>query len=356
MASSQSDETIDSGRQLGRFVRRNFVWLLIGCYAIAAIWPYPGVAMRNWNLPISIDGGQVTFPLVLLAWMLFCAALMTDLAQIRVVLRHPLLLLTAVVAVWLGPALLVVAAGWAVPWLVDNESAAGLLVGLALVAAMPVANSSVGWVQNTSGNLALGLALVVVSISLSPWATPQLLEWLGKSLSPAEQESCEELVNRFSGWFFVIWVILPTALGFASRYLITPKRVAAAANHVALASAAALLLLNYINSALALPQAGKFSFALLSVTVALALALSIVGLALGAAIAYALRLSSAAGTALMFGLSMKHTGLALILAGAVLNDKPLAILLIILATLAQHLLAAVVQWWHFRPARQHISS
>ncbi len=48
---------------------------------------------------------------------------------------------------------------------------------------------------------------------------------------------------------------------------------------------------------------------------------------------------------LLFGLSMKHTGLALILAGAVLEDQPLAILLIVLATLEQHLVAAVVQWW-----------
>jgi hypothetical protein len=41
---------------------------------------------------------------------------------------------------------------------------------------------------------------------------------------------------------------------------------------------------------------------------------------------------------------MKHTGLALILADAVLADKPLAILLIVTATLAQHLLAGLVQW------------
>jgi hypothetical protein len=37
--------------------------------------------------------------------------------------------------------------------------------------------------------------------------------------------------------------------------------------------------------------------------------------------------------------------LALILAGAVLADQPLAILIIVLATLMQHLLAGVAQWW-----------
>jgi hypothetical protein len=42
---------------------------------------------------------------------------------------------------------------------------------------------------------------------------------------------------------------------------------------------------------------------------------------------------------------MKHTGLALILAGSVLADQPLAILVIVLATITQHLLAGVVQWF-----------
>jgi hypothetical protein len=40
---------------------------------------------------------------------------------------------------------------------------------------------------------------------------------------------------------------------------------------------------------------------------------------------------------------MKHTGLALLLAGAVLAEERLAILMIVLATLAQHLLAGLVQ-------------
>ena len=262
----------------------------------------------------------------------------------------------ALVAVWLGPALLVLAAGWFVPLFVDSESAAGLLVGLALVAAMPVANSSVGWSQHTNGNLALALALVVLSISLSPWITPQLLGWLGNSLSAKEQELCQELVNRFSGWFFVIWVIGPTALGFATRLLCGPERVARGATFFTLGSAAALLLLNYINSALAMPQLGDFSISLLGTTAGLAVAASVVGLVLSGVLTYVMKLARPDGLALSFGLSMKHTGLALILAGAVLGDQPIAILLISLATLAQHMLAAAVQWQCFRILRQGTDS
>jgi predicted Na+-dependent transporter len=165
------------------------------------------------------------------------------------------------------------------------------------------------------------------------------------SLSPAERADCERLVNEFSGIFFIIWVILPTAAGLACRYVITPQRVAAAGSWFVLASAAALLMLNYINSALALPKIHESSASLLLATTVLAIALSTVGLALGWALAWLLRLKHETRAALMFGLSMKHTGLALILAGAVLANQPLAILMIVLATLVQHALAAVVQWW-----------
>ena len=88
--------------------------------------------------------------------------------------------------------------GWVVPWTVGEKATAGLLVGLALIASMPVANSSVGWVQNADGNLALGLALVVFSISLSPWVTPHLLGFLSNSLSSSERAiaCCSSLGSR----------------------------------------------------------------------------------------------------------------------------------------------------------------
>lgn len=339
------DEKLSIGDRLAGRVRRHFFWLLAACYALAAMWPAPGIAMRRWESS-ALDFGYVSLslPLLLLAVMLFSAAVLTDLSQIRLVSRHPIVLLVALVLVWLGPALLVVAAGGLVPWAVDGQATAGLLVGLALVATMPVANSSVGWAQNARGNLGLSLALVVLSISLSPWVTPNLLRLLGMSLSDQEQAYCEALVVQFSGIFFIIWVILPTAGGLACRYLLSPMRVAALESWFVLVSAAALLLLNYINSALALPKIHNAPVSLLLATTVLAVALSVVGLACGWAIGWLLRVKHPTRSALMFALSMKHTGLALILAGAVLADQPLAILMIVLATLVQHVLAGAVQW------------
>jgi BASS family bile acid:Na+ symporter len=337
-------EITRTGEQAARLVKRHFLWLLLGCYALALFWPEPGLAMRQSGWSASGLGNvQLSLPLVLLALMLFCAALLTDLKQIRSLWKQPILVCLALAAVWLGPALLVVAARYVIPWLVDGPSTTGLLVGLALVAAMPVANSSVGWSQNADGNLAFGLALVVLSILLSPFATPTLLGVLGMSLSPQEQSYCAALVNQFSGLFFIVWVVCPTAAGFACRYFAGSERVARIAGWLTLASAAALLVLNYINSALALPKIYNSPVSLLAITAVLAAALSVVGLVLAWVISAALSLPTETRAALLFGLSMKHTGLALILAGAVLADQPLAILIVVLATFLQHLLAGIVQ-------------
>jgi len=333
------------GDQLAKFAHRHFLWLLVASYVLAACWPAPGIAMRHWEWSSArLANVPVSTPLLLLAIMLFAAALLTDLGQVRVVLRHPLILAAALLAVWIGPALLVFVAGRFIPSVLAAPETSGLLVGFALVAAMPVANSSVGWTQNAGGNLALSLALVVVSISLSPWLTPRLLALLGMSLSARERSFIEALVTQFSGIFFIMWVILPTAAGFTLRILMTPTRVIAARSAIALASAAALLLLNYINSAVALPQVLNKPAALLATTAILAASLSIIGLVLGWTIARLFHFRPETRAALMFGLSMKHTGLAIILASAVLRDQPIAILLIALATLMQHLLAGIAHW------------
>ena len=124
------------------FVQRHFLWLLLGCYALAAIWPAPGVPLRQWDWsPGGLPDVRFTVPLLLLAMMLFSAALLADVAQIRAVLQQPLLLCVATLAVWIGPALLVILASYLVPLLVSEQPASGVLVGLTLAATMPVANS-----------------------------------------------------------------------------------------------------------------------------------------------------------------------------------------------------------------------
>jgi predicted Na+-dependent transporter len=55
-----------------------------------------------------------------------------------------------------------------------------ILVGLALVASMPVAGSSTAWSQNTDGDMALSLGLVLLTTLLSPLTTPAALHAVGR--------------------------------------------------------------------------------------------------------------------------------------------------------------------------------
>lgn len=57
----------------------------------------------------------------------------------------------------------------------EPEEAQHILVGLALVAAMPITGASTAWAQNSNGNLALSLGLVLASTVLSPILTPIVL-------------------------------------------------------------------------------------------------------------------------------------------------------------------------------------
>jgi predicted Na+-dependent transporter len=206
--------------------------------------------------------------------------------------------------------------------------------------------------------LALSLALVLVTIFLSPWVTPTLLAWLRLTMSAADRSSFEELITNFSGAFFIIWVVLPTAAGLACRHSLGGERVAALRNGLTLTSVASLLALNYVNAAQAFPEVFQHSQpSALVAAVVLAVAVSAVGIAAGWILAKALREGAETRLALMFGLGMKHTGLALLLASEVLVKDQLAILMIVLATLAQHLLAGMVEWCSFtRPSLNETQS
>jgi len=341
-----ADSRPSARRDLAGFLKRHCFWLLVACYLLAAVLPGPGRQLRSWRwTPTALPATEITLPLVLLAVLLFCAAVQTDAAQIRAIRSRPWSLLCGTLAVWIAPALLVVAAAWLLPLMVDAQANSELLVGLALVASMPVANSSVGWTQLVRGNLALSLSLVLVTIFLSPWMTPALLGSLRFTLSAADRSNFSALIENFSGAFFIIWVVLPTAAGLACRHSLGSERVAALGNWLTTASVGSLLVLNYVNAALAFPEVIQQSqFSALAATIALALAVSAVGLGAGWFLSRMLREDSPTRSALMFGLGMKHTGLALLLAGAVLSQQRLAILMIVLATLAQHLLAGLVEW------------
>ena len=345
MTSPDSSNSDGPFAAFAAWVHRNLLWLLIASYLLAAVAPGPGRMIRGLSLTRA-TGDEVTAPMLLLALLLFCAAAVVRWSQIRELLQRPGILLLGLAAIWLIPSLFVSVLGWVLPSLLGDYVTTGMLVGLALVAAMPVANSSVGWCQNAHGNVALSLGLIVLTIVLSPIATPQMLNLMGLSLSEQETAQCEQLVTRFSGAFFIVWVILPSLAGMLVNKLAGPVLIDRARSSLRMASAAALLTLNYANASLAMPDAfDEEAPKTIFVSSILAVLLSALGIASGWVMSRLLSSDSATKTALMFGFSMKHTGLALVLAGDVLHTEPRVILMIVLATLLQHVVAGLADWY-----------
>ena len=325
-------------------LHRFFLPTLLAVYILSAIAPGPGTVIREFAVTLP-GGGKERASMLLLAVLLFCAAAVIQWSQIRDLLERPSVLLIGLLTAWLGPALLVALFGGMLPWLATNDTTSGMLVGFALVAAMPVANSSAGWTQNAGGNVAISLALIVLSVVLSPLATPNLLKLMGWALSADDTDRIEKVVTQFSGWRFILWVILPSLAGATAAWIAGRDRIIRAKPWFRLITLVTILVLNYANASLAMDQVwANESVTVVLIAALMAAAVSILGMVLATLQARLARLPRAAWTALAFSLSMKHTGLALVLAGEFLHDQPRVILMVLLTTLAQHVAAAALDW------------
>lgn len=353
----QSPRPENRAAALVAWMHEHFLWLLVASYLVAAIMPGPGLYLRSytWGNPYA---GEITAPMLLLAMLLFCAAAVVQWEQVWQLLEKPGVLLVALLVSWLVPCLFVSLLGGVLTNflpvdLLPGELARGMVVGLALVAAMPVANSSVAWTQNSRGNVALGLGLIVLSIVVSPVATPQMLNLMGFALSKDATAQTQELVSRFSGLFFIVWVILPSLAGMIFNRWVGAAEIARQRGAIRLVSAIVLLALNYTNASLAMPQVfERAAPKSILICAGMAIALQLVGVAAAWVMSRTMSLDEPSAIALAFAFSMKHTGLALVLAGEVLESEPRVILLIVLATLLQHILAGIVDWTMERMKRR----
>jgi BASS family bile acid:Na+ symporter len=348
----QSPRQENRAAALVAWMHEHFLWLLVASYLVAAVVPKPGLYLRSftWGNPYA---GEITAPMLLLAMLLFCAAAVVQWEQVWHLFKKPGVLLVAILASWLVPCLFVGLLGSMLTNFLPGDLASGMVVGLALVAAMPVANSSVAWTQNSRGNVALGLGLIVLSIVISPVATPQMLNLMGFALSADATAQTQELVKRFSGLFFIVWVILPSLAGMVFNRWVGAAEIARNRGAIRLVSAIALLTLNYTNASLAMPQVfERAAPKSILICAGLAIALQLVGVVTAWVMSRTMSLDEPSAVALIFAFSMKHTGLALVLAGEVLESEQRVILLIVLATLLQHILAGIVDWTMERMKRR----
>ncbi|MCA9134275.1 MAG: hypothetical protein KDA45_14000, partial [Planctomycetales bacterium] len=154
--------------------------MLLAAYLCATWLPGPGLWLR------SVEFGSLTLPLpqVLLAGLLFTAGLCSTPDALRTILRlrRPFLLMA--LSAWLLP-LLSAAVGAAVLWSLGCPPS--VLLGMLVVAAMPVANSSVGWSTSMGGSVPLSIALLVVGTALSPLLSPMVINAGAVTMGTAEQ-------------------------------------------------------------------------------------------------------------------------------------------------------------------------
>ncbi len=165
------------GHAASGFLHRHFLWLLAGAYALAGVAPEAGCRLAGLAGAGNVCGHAIlaSAPAVLLGVLLFAAGFAVRGEHLRGVLRRPLALAVGLGASLLVPVLAVVAAAPLVGLWHDPAEARDLLVGLAVVAAMPVAGSSAGWSRAADGDCALSLGLVLASTLLSPVTTPLAL-------------------------------------------------------------------------------------------------------------------------------------------------------------------------------------
>jgi bile acid:Na+ symporter, BASS family len=335
-----------------QLIHRYFIWMIVASYFVAAVLPAFGLWTRNANLgSIEILHRELTLslPLVMLASLLFNAGLGMKIEEAKNLLRNPLVLLGGVFGNLAIPLSFIIALSFAMKLWHNPEEAQLILVGLAFVAAMPIAGSSTAWTQNANGNLALSLGLVLLTTFLSPLLSPLVLHAVGFMATGDYSEDLHELASNGIGSFLGTWVILPSLLGILSNWLIGERRLEMTKPYVKLINYCILVLLNYSNASLTLPTVVAhpdmdFLVLILVITVALCLVAFMSGYLLGRVLG-----TDRNGTiSLLFGLGMNNNGSALVLASMAMVDHPLIMLPIIFYNLAQHLVASLFDFVMFR--------
>jgi BASS family bile acid:Na+ symporter len=270
--------------------------------------------------------------------------------QFRNLLRTPQVLLVGLLANSIVPVAFALCVGVVVRWWHNSDEAECLLIGLGLVAAMPVAGSSTAWSQNANGNVALSVGLVFFSTLFSPWTTPLALHSVSLMTMGGYATALNELAFSIAIPFLLLCVLFPVILGAVLQRALGEVRVASVQPHLKLTNSLILLLLNYSNASISLPSTfADPDWDFLALTMAVITSLCALAFSTGWWVGRCLRVGQAERIALAFGLGMNNNGTGLVLASLVLSDYPRVMLPIICYNLTQHLAAGVMNRLHIGP-------
>ncbi|APW63689.1 bile acid:sodium symporter family protein [Paludisphaera borealis] len=331
---------------VSHFLHHHLLKLIVLSYVLAAAFPALGLWIKDAAIvDFGTADGRVTMtlPKLLLALLLFNAGMRVKIARVGQIARRPGMMLAGLAANLAVPLIFLAVMVPAMQAWHNPDEAAIVLVGLALVTAMPIAGSSTGWAQAADGDMALSLGLVLGSTLLSPLTTPASLHALGSIAPGPYGEELHRLAGRDTGAFLAAWVLLPSLMGVAARFLLGEDRAGAVERRLRIVAPLTLLVLCYANASACLPQAlGQPDWDFLGIVLTFVAGLCVSTFAAGYVLARLLRADHGQRAALMFGLGMNNNGTGLVLASLALGSQPLAMLPIIVYNLTQHLVAGCV--------------
>jgi BASS family bile acid:Na+ symporter len=322
---------------------------LLAAYVAAAIAPCLGVAARGVTLGTIVVMGErvaMTLPMLLLATLLLNAGLSAEVSVLVAVVKRPHIVLAGLAMNLFVPVGFIALLFQAIRFWHNPEETQNLLVGLAVVAAMPVAGSSTAWSLNANGNMGLSLALVILSTVLSPITTPLVLLAVGSMARGPYAQTLHDLSGYGTGVILLLCVVIPSLAGVLLRpFLQEPSCFAWILRRMKLLNSLVLLFLCYVNAAVSLPQVLRdpdwdYLLMILVGVTALCLAAFLGGWALGRM----LNVDASQQKSLVFGLGMNNNGTGMVLASTSLASLPYAILPVLMYNLVQHLVASCVKW------------
>jgi len=332
--------------RLSPLLHRHLLPLIVLSYGLAAFYPTLGIGLKETRLAGISFGpwhSKVTPQMLLLSFLLFNAGLAVRGDRLHRMLREPRMMLAGLAANLAVPLvyLMIVIIPTLAVWH-NREEAGTILVGLALVSAMPIAGSSTGWSRSAGGDMALSLGLVLASTLMSPFTTPITLQIVGSMSSLNHVEELRVLAGHDAGTFLTLWVLLPSMTGMLARWLLGTLRTEGIEIRLKPIGTLVLLLLCYSGAASCLPRvlySPDWDF--LGLTLGFAGGLCLITFLCGQLIGRILGADRDQRTALMFALGMSNNGTGLVLASVAFATRPAAILPLIVYNLVQHVAAGI---------------
>jgi BASS family bile acid:Na+ symporter len=323
------------------FLHHHFLLPLVGAYALAGVAPAAGRWLAGSAAAGQFLGGEwrASAPAVMLGVLLFAAGLAVRGEHLRGVFRRPATLLLGLTATVVVPVAVLAAAAPLLALWPDPVEARDVLVGLAVVAAMPVAGSSAGWARAADGDCALSLGLVLLSTALSPLTTPLALGAAALVGPGGSHDALAGLAGAGGAAVFLAnWVLVPMALGLGVRWTVGGRRADAAGAPVKVLTSLVLLALCYTNASTCLPAAlAAPDWDFLALVFGAAGFMCAAAFATGFGAARCLGADPPRRAALVFGVGMANNGAGLALAAGALAGCPMAVLPIVAVNLVQHL-------------------